>query len=466
MNEKYLDYIKTRLDGNFDVKYRELKLIQGTINIIFIDNLCDSKFISQYITAPIVNFKSDIKGDSLKEKVLEANIVGDVKSQDDALVHILSGDAVIISSFFKEVVFCEAKGYVRRSVTIPITENVVKGPREGFTEAFVDNVSMIRRKIKNPDLKFETGFLGEKSNTAVVICYIKNVVPESLVNYIKDQLNSVDEDFILESNYIEEKIRCKSTVFDTAGFTEKPDVVASKLFEGRIAIIIDGTPFVMTVPYFFIENFQMPDDYYFNKYISNLTRTFRWIGFFLAMFLPGLYIAITTYHFSLIPQVFVFNLAVARAGVPFPTVIEVILMSFFFQILREAGIRLPQPVGQAMSIVGALILGDAAVGAGLASQGTVIVVALSSISSFLVPKLNGAITIWNLIIITFASLLGLPGFYIGFFILISHLAGLNSCGYPYLFPVGTSKNFKLKDLLLRGYLNEISNTIFDKGEKK
>ena len=465
MNEKYLEYVKGKLEGNFDVKFRELKVNKGIIRLIFIDNLCDSKFISQYIMAPIINSTNIADGDMVKAKILEANSIGVVKSQDDALIHILSGDVIIISDFYKEIIFCEAKGYVRRSVSIPITENVVKGPREGFTEAFVDNVSMLRRKIKNPDLKFETGYLGKKSNTVVVISYIKYVAPESLVKYIKDQLNSVDEDFILESNYIEEKIRCKSTAFDTVGYSEKPDVVASKIFEGRIAIIVDGTPFVMTAPYFFIENFQMPDDYYFNKYIANTTRAFRLIGFSIAMFLPAVYIALTTYHFSLIPQAFVFRLAVARSGVPFPTIVELIIMSFFFQILREAGIRLPQPVGQSMSIVGALILGDAAVGAGLASQGTLIIVALSSISLFLVSKLYGAITIWSLVLIIFSTILGLPGFYIGFFVLISHLAGLNSCGYPYLFPGGTVNSFKFKDLLSRGYLNEISNTIFDKGEK-
>ena len=465
MNEKYLEYIKGKLEGNFDVKYRELKVDKGKITLIFIDNLTDSHFISEYIAGPIINYKNIVDADMLKQEIVEANIIGDVKSQDDALIHILSGDVVIISDFYKEITFCEAKSYVRRSVSIPITENVVKGPREGFTELFVDNISMIRRKIKNPDLKFETGYLGKKSNTVVVISYIKGVAPESLVNYIKEQLNSVDEDFILESNYIEEKIRCKSTAFDTVGYSEKPDVIAAKLFEGRIAVIVDGTPFVMSVPYFFIENFQMPDDYYFNKYIANITRVFRLIGFAIAMFLPGLYIALTTYHFSLIPQVFVFRLAVARAGVPFPTIIELILMMFFFQILREAGIRLPQPVGQSMSIVGALILGDAAVGAGLASQGTLIIVALSSISLFLVTKLYGAVTIWSLVIIMFSAVLGLPGFYISFFVLVSHLAGLNSCGYPYLFPLGTARSFKYKDLLIRGYLDEISNTLFDKGER-
>ncbi len=260
------------------------------------------------------------------------------------------------------------------------------------------------------------------------------------------------------------QLKNKNTAFDTIGTTEKPDVVASKLLEGKIAIIVDGTPFVITAPYFFIDNFQTPDDYYSNKYFANLSRIMRVISFFSASLLSGLYLAIATFHFSLIPSVFAVKFAISRAGVPLPTVIELLLMTFFFQLLREAGIRLPQSIGQAMSIVGALILGDAVVGVGLASQSTVVIVALSSISSFLVPKLYGALSIWNIIIILFSSVLGLPGFYIGFFIFISHMAGLESCGYPYLFPLGTLESFKFKDVLYRKDLNKISNSIFDKDD--
>lgn len=190
----------------------------------------------------------------------------------------------------------------------------------------------------------------------------------------------------------------------------------------------------------------------------------RILSFYLSTLLPGIYMAITTFHFSLIPTVFAIRLAIARAGVPLPTVIELLVMIFFFALLREAGIRLPQPIGNAMSIVGALILGDAAVGTGLASQSTIVIVALASISSFLVPKLYGAISLWNIVIIFLSSILGLPGFYIGFFMLISHMAGLESCGYPYLFPIGTLESFKFGDVFYRKDLNTISNSIFDKDD--
>lgn len=466
MNEDYLSYVKDTFKDNFDVKYKTIKRKEGIIIAIFIDNLSSSQFISEYIVQPLILSSRQIFDEqTVKDEILSANIVGDVKDKKDTLIHILSGDVVLIADFFEKILFCEAKQYNRRSVNIPLTEGVVKGPREGFTEAFVDNVSLIRRKVKNPDLKFETLFVGDKSNTTAVVVYIKGVAPERLVQFVSKVVKSIKNDFILDTNCIEEELRCRGTVFDTVGYSEKADVIASKILEGRVGVIIDGTPFVVTVPYFFIENIQMPDDYYYNKTIAFVTRLLRWTAFFIATLLPGLYIALTTVNYSLIPQVFVFRLAVSRAEVPFPTVVETFLMILFFQILREAGIRLPQPVGQAMGIVGALILGDAAVGAGIASQVTLIIVALSSISSFLVPKLYWAINLWSVFVIILSSLVGLPGFYVGFMMLITHTGSLNSCGYPYLYPLVTYKNITSKDLIHRGKLSEISNSFLDKGEE-
>lgn len=465
MDEININNIKEILKNSYDVKYREIKCEMGTIFGVFIDDLCDSKFISEYIINPLIQNKiwtADLE--YIKREVLPANSIGDINSNEEAIAHVLSGDLVLIFSFANKGIYCEAKGFVRRSVGIPVTESVIKGPREGFTEAFIDNVSLIRRKIKNSNLKFETLVLGSKSNTVVVICYIEGVAPKKLVDYITKKVSNIKLDFILDSNYIEEELKSKHSAFDTIGTTEKPDVVASKLLEGKIGIIVDGTPFVITAPYFFVDNFQSPDDYYSNRYFANLSRLTRLFGFLTACLLSGLYLAFGTFHFSLIPSVFAIKFAVARAGVPLPTVVELLLMTFFFQLLREAGIRLPQSIGQAMSIVGALILGDAVVGVGLASQSTVVIVALASISSFLVPKLYGALSIWNVIIIIFSSILGLPGFYIGFFILISHVAGLESCGYPYLFPLGTLETFKFKDVLYRKDLSKISNSIFDKDD--
>ena len=340
-----------------------------------------------------------------------------------------------------------------------------KGPREGFNELFVDNIALIRRRIKNPDLKFEPIYVGEKSQTVVCVAYIKGVAPDNLINYIKGTIKNMDTEFVLDSNYIESELRGKDSVFDTIGYTEKPDEVASKMMEGRVAVLVDGTPFVITAPYFFIENFQAPDDYYLNKTFSNFTRIIRWMAFVFATFVPGMYVAIITHHASLIPSLFLFRLAVSRAGVPLPTVLEVLIMIFAFQIIKEAGLRLPQPIGGGMSIVAALILGDAAVGAGIASRITIIVVALSTLSYFLVPKLYGPLSIWSIIFVLVAGFYGLPAVFICFLIFLTTLADLKSTGYSYLFPVGSLDTFKFKDVLRRGRLSRISKKIIGEGKQ-
>jgi len=466
MNENVLLYIKDIFKNSFDIKYREIITDRGIINVIYIDSMCDSKFISEFIIFPLSKYRNNIGNIlDIKKGILSVSSLEVVKTKDDLLLHLLSGDVILIFSFIKEILYCDAKGFTKRAITTPPTETQIKGSREGFNEVLNDNLSLIRRRIKDSNLKFENMIVGDKTNTLVVIAYIEKSAPEKLIEYIRNQIKSIKTEAVLDINYIEEKLKCKNTAFDTIGYTEKPDVIASKLCEGRIAILLDGTPFVAVAPYFFIENFQTGDDYYSNIFFSNFTRILRWIAFWLATFLTGFYIAVVTHHFSLIPYMFTFRLAISRAGVPFPTVIEVLLMNFFFQLSREAGIRLPQPIGLTMSLVGALILGDATVGSGLASQTTLIIVAVSSICSFLVPKVYTAIAIWNLVIILFSSILGLPGFYIGFCIFVSHLAGLNTCGYPYLFPLGTLRKYKHKDIITTDYLRNMSNNIFDEGEK-
>ena len=462
--KKDVEYVKKRFEGAFDVKYREIMTSLGLCTLVFIDDLCSTQFISEYIVTPLG--KKDYKCWSVEDvipNVLGINIANYAKDVEDAILHVLSGDVVLLFNDHEKIIYCEVKGFVRRGVGIPVTESVVKGPREGFTELFVDNVSLIRRKIKNSDLKFEPIYVGNRSQTVVCISYIKGIAPDDLVNHVKEIVNKLDLKFILDTNYIEDALRKKKSVFDTVGYTEKPDEVAAKMLEGRVAILVDGTPFVITVPYFFLENFQAPDDYYLNKYFVNFTRVIRWIAFFLATFMPGLYVAILTHHFALIPSLFVFRLAVSRAGVPLPTIAEVLLMMLAFQLIKEAGLRLPQPIGGAMSIVAGLILGDAVVGAGIASRITIIVVAISTLSYFLTPKLYGAMSIWSLIITVVSSMFGLPGFFIVALVLIAKLADLDTGGYSYLFPLGSIETYKFKDIIFRGDLRHISQHVVEKG---
>ena len=465
-----LKKIKDKFEGCFDVKYRDIKTILGDATLIFIDDLCNGTWLMEYTILPLRGFgklkDSNITTpQDLLDKVLDMNMTGIAKDVDDAINHVLQGDAILVYDKFEEIIYCEAKNFPRRGISIPETEAVLKGPKEGFNELIVDNVALIRRKLKNPNLKFETVILGEESNTAVAITYIKGIAPDELVNSVKEKIKGLDLRFILDTNYIESNLKDQKSFFDTVGHTEKPDEVAAKLVEGRIGVIVDGTPFVITVPYFFIENFQMPDDYYLNRYYTNFNRILRWIAFFIASFLPGLYIAIITYHFSMIPSLFIFRLAVSRAGVPIPTFLEVLIMMFAFQFIKEAGLRLPHPIGSAMSIVSALILGDAAVGAGIASRITIIVIALSTLSYFLIPKIHGALSFWSIIIALSSTAFGLPGFFAASLIFITQICELDSVGYPFLFPMGSVEQYSFKDILFRGKLDRISRKIILRREK-
>lgn len=468
-----LKYIEERLKDSFDVKNRRIDTVLGKATLIFIDDLSGANAISEYVILPlrghgdIEGAKSNVKTpNDVVEKLIDLNASGIAKDKDDAITHVLSGDPIVIFDDFEEIIYCEAKNFPRRGVGIPETESVLKGPREGFNELIVDNVALIRRRIKNPDLKFETLIVGEKTQTAVAITYIKGIAPEEIIKQVKETIKNLDIRFILDTNYIEASLKKQESFFDTVGYTEKPDEVSAKLLEGRVGVIVDGTPFVITVPYFFLENFQMPDDYYLNKHYTNLNRILRWMAFFIAAFAPGIYVATITYHFSMIPSLFIFRLAVSRAGVPFPTVLEVIIMMLAFQLIKEAGLRMPKPIGGAMSIVAGLILGDAAVGAGLASRVTIIIVAISTLSYFLIPKLYGAVSFWAMVLVIFAGFFGLPGLIAGQMILLTQIAQLDSVGYPYLFPVGSIEEYKFKDIILRGHLTKISQNIIGRGKRK
>ncbi len=467
MNKIYSEEIKKTLINNYDIRYRDINSKNDHIHIVYCKTMCDHQFISMHIISPLLNNKdkcTDIQ--YIKDNVITSCSIRDITSVDDALIQILAGNTLIILENSNQALCCESRAFNTRNVEIPPTESVIKGPREGFTENLDDEIAHIRRRINRTDLKIEHIDIKDKSKTIIVMVYIENLAPQKLVNYIRKKLSNIKYADVNYLNMLEETLRHKGTPFDTIGYTEKPDIAALKIDEGRVVVMVDGTPFVLIAPYFFIENFHTADDYSLNKYVAVVGRTLRWMSFFASALLPGLYIALFTYHFKLIPYVFIFQMARSRVSVPFPLSVEVIIMIMFFQMLREAGIRLPQPIGPALSIVGALILGDAAVKSGMASEVTVLITALTSIANFLVPGLFVAIFMCNIIVIAFSSLLGLPGFFTAFIILCTHISGLTSCGYPYIYPLGTLKSFKYKDIIIRGDMSDINQNIFKKDDNQ
>lgn len=460
--------LKNIFNNCSDVQFRILNRKEGKVYLIFIDNMCDSKYINEFIIKPLINKDSNYNNiETVMQEVLNANLLGVISSIEESAKHVSLGDVVILFSFLDKALYCEARSSVKRAISYPDSETTSKGPKDSFNEDIYDNISLVRQRVQNINLKVENFEIGNKSHTKVALLYIQNVAPNELIDYVRKKLKAMDVDFVIDSNNIEEEFKCKGTFFDTIAYNEKPDTVSASLFEGRIAIFVNGTPFVTTMPSFFTDNFISSDFYYTNKYVANYSKiVLIWI-FILSITLPGVYIALTTNHLNLVPIIFVFKLGRSRAGVPFPTIVEMLLMLAFFDIARLAGKLIPQRLGQSVSVVAALILGNAAINAGIASESTIVVMGIVTISTIANSRLFGASRFWSIVITMASAALGLPGFYSAVTILISHIAGLNSCGYPYLFPMGTYKTLKLKeDFFNRGNLNEISHNIFKKRGKK
>ncbi|MBW7454519.1 spore germination protein [Paenibacillus sepulcri] len=340
----------------------------------------------------------------------------------------------------------------KRAIDEPIAESVVRGPREGFTEAINDNMAMLRRKVRSPELKMKLRELGLYTKTRVALAYVDGLVEPGLIEEVEKRLNRIEVDGIFESGNIEEYIEDQPySPFPQIISTERPDTAASGLLEGRFVILTDGTPFALMAPIGLISMLQSPEDYYQRYMISTAIRWLRYIFMFVAMLAPSVYVAILTYHQEMIPTSLMLNVAESREEIPFPALVEAFIMEIMFEALREAGVRLPKQVGAAVSIVGALVIGQAATSAGLVSSPMVMVVAITGIASFMLPQYTLGITVRMLRfpIMLLAGFLGLLGVLLGLIAIAIHLCSLRSFGVPYLSPLAPLMKGELKDILAR-----------------
>lgn len=456
-----IDHIKAVTGNSSDIKIRMFSIGQNSsisAALIFVDGLIDPKIMNCNIIEPMMeqsnivspqNFK-DISINEIATKALTAGDVKEAKQLDKIIEGFLSGNAVVLIDGFDSCLIVNCKGWDKRNVDVPSSESVIRGPRESFTENIITNTAMIRRKIKSPDLTIEATQIGIKTKTCICLVYIKDLANKELIQTVKDRLSQIHTDSILDSGYIEQYIEDSSfSVFSTIGNTEKPDVAAAKLLEGRVAIVVDGTPNVLTAPMLFIESFQTAEDYYWRPYFASMLRIVRYLAYFSTVLVPAIYVGVTTYNQELLPTNLLFTMRAARATTPFPAVVEALVMLVAFEILREAGVRLPQPVGQAMSIVGALVMGEAAVSAGIVSAPMVIVVAITAVATFAVPHQSDSAAILRLIFLILAGTMGGYGIMIGVLGTLVHLASLKSFSFPFLSPIAPFEEEDVKDTFFR-----------------
>lgn len=455
-----IEMIRSLFGRAADLVIREFTIQPGIeAAIVLIKGLAEIKLINAQVIGPLMlNDKfCDIKSSDEILNVLKESIIPDVYINEEsdvekAIDELLIGNSILLLNGLEKVLAIGTQGWKERSVSEPVTENVVRGPRDGFTESIENNTALIRRRIKSPSLRFESIKIGSETKTTIMIAYLEGIAKKRIINEVRNRLNSIEIDGILESGYIEELIEDNPiSPFPQIEHSERPDKISAAILEGHVIILVDTTPFALIVPTIFFQFLQSADDYYERSSVGSLTRFVRIAAYFISVVLPALYIALTSYHQEMIPTPLALSIAASREGVPLPSIGEAFIMEGTFEILREAGLRLPKQTGQAVSIVGGLVIGQAAVQAGIVSQAMVIVVALTGISSFAIPAFNASASgrLLRFPLMLMASVLGLPGILAGLSIIIIHMNSLRSFGVSYMEPFISARENEFKDIAVR-----------------
>lgn len=423
--------------------------------VFFIDGMVKTELVNNSVVKPVIETCMTELPEKDALSVIAASFIyaGEVKRTEDmkeVIESILYGDTALMTEGCAEVLIINSKGWETRAISEPQNEKTLRGSKEGFCEGLLKNTSLLRRRIKTPDLKFKTVVLGTRSNTTVCLCYLDSIVNRNVLNTLEKKLKKINIDGVLDTNYIDELTRDNPwTPLKTAGVTERPDVAAGRILEGRIAVIMDGSPSVMTVPYLFMENLQSDDDYYINFFFSSIGRLLRLISLIITVVVPGLYVALTTFHREMIPTNLALSISQAREGVPLPVVVECLVMLLVFEILRESGVRMPSNVGTALSVVGAIVIGQAAVSAKFVSAPMVIVVSVTGITGLMVSKLKGAIIIYRTFLVISSAVLGMYGLIAGITVIAVHTLSLTSFGVAYGSYLDSYRAENAKDVYVR-----------------
>ncbi|MCM3676865.1 spore germination protein [Peribacillus simplex] len=463
--DENLKNIKEALGNSGDLAIREFKMGKPSLHkvaLIYINGLADKEIIGSFIIERLmgnVNNTESVDPQSpsqlftyMKENILTVGTVKDITDWNKMLLSLLSGQTILLIDGWNQAISCSAEGGDLRAITEPTTEPAVRGPKESFVESLITNTAMVRRRIKSPNLWVETMKIGNFTQTDVAIMYVNGIVNDKLLTEVKERLSKIEVDEVTGSNTIEEWINDGTwTPWPTILATERPDVVAGNLMEGRVAIFVDGTPFPLLLPATWSQFFQTAEDYYMRWNIASFLRLLRVVTFLITLLGPSLFIAFISFHQELIPTPLLISLTAQRQAIPFPVFIEALLMEFTFEVLREAGVRMPRTVGQAVSIVGALVLGEAAVLAGIVSSSMVIVVAGTAIASFTIPhaSMMDAVRLLRFLMMVLAASFGLYGVGLGVIVLVAHTCSVRSFGIPYLAPIAPLIFADWKDTLIR-----------------
>ena len=404
-----------------------------TLHVISLETMCNDDKIAWYVTLPLAQ-TSDFEEKSLENCLATSNLV-DIPNVDKAKAMLANGNSLVLlmdSDFAKAV---DTRTTLSRAVVEPPTSVVVKGPREGFVEDLKNNVTLLRKRMKSEDFVVKTLSVGKYTNTEVAVCYVKSIASSDVCNEIIQRITSIDIDGVVDSHYLATYLQPKKSVlFRRVGYAEKPDIVAAKMLEGRVAIVVDGSPIVLTVPYLFVEDLQNVGDYQINSEVTTFSRFFRVIAVLLSILLPAVYVSLQRFNYQIIPLTFLVTILNATENIPFSPLAEMLFVIIMFDILREATLLMPQAAGTALSLVGAVVLGEAAIKAGLLGAPAVMIGALSGIGLYNMPDNTLILSLLRLIVTFLGGFMGLFGVIIAMLGVLAYGVSLDSFGTPYFAP--------------------------------
>lgn len=451
-------WMQGRFDGCADFVCKEFSVCGRSAAMMEIDNMVDKVVATEAVLNPLAHaqtppaFQNDTPAlwGWLRDSVLSNVDQHEVFSYEEIISLMMLGySAFVLDGMDRAIVF-GIQGYSFRSIEEPSTDKSLRGARDGFVEPLHINMMLVRRRIQNPNLKFELYQVGSESKTSICISYIKGVAPEDIVTKVRRQARSIDLSTVLASGYIQDFFQGGTpALFPTVGTTERPDTFCGRLSEGRVGVIVDNTPVALTMPHLLVENFQNMDDYAVGPYYATFTRILKYIAFFFSMLLPALYVAVGSFHQALLPSQLLYTLAQAEESTPFPLVVEALLMQLIYEMVREAGLRLPSQFGFAISIVGALIIGQAAVSAGLIGAPMVIIVALTATCSLITPTLYEPGVILRFVFLALAGMQGMYGLALGIAFLAFQICSIKSFDVPYTAPIQPLSLYAMRDVVFR-----------------
>lgn len=472
--DNYIEFIKARCKDLNDIYYRNIQIEKMRVFIAYNEALVDSNLISNYVIRSIVEILKDKSNEdtnniSLKEKIekqlgqsnvnlenyIAINKIKKIeKDSDDVFLYLMSGFVLLVLD--NSVYVVEARGNLYRGISEPAGENSIRGAKDSFVESIIKNVGLIRNRIKTEELVYAENIIGKKTKTKFGIMYVNTIAKQDLVKYVEDKLKNIDIDGILDVSYIQEFIEEENEAdFPVSITTERPDVVSYYLLQGRIVVLVDNSPYALILPAFFEDFFNNIDDYYQRKSNVFLTKIIRYICMILTVMTPAIYLSLITFDQESIPTDLLISFTSQREGVPFPAFVEAIIMIFAFEVLRESDLRSNKISGNTLSIVGALILGDAAVSAGIVSPIMIIVVALTVISGLTFQDINiiNALRRWRIVFLIFSSLCGLVGIAIASTFYITSLVSTNSYTKSFTYPLAPLNEIEAKyNILSRSFI--------------